>query len=91
MRSAYCLHISLPVNEQDSTSMDRQYHQDQNLVKIETRDLPDAVRTSLVSRDYAGWVISGAYKAQMSDPNDPQERNLYCRSQKWSTDNNCNI
>lgn len=26
----------------------------------------------LVAQDYAGWVISGAYKAQMSDPNDPQ-------------------
>ena len=36
--------------------------QDEGRVKIKSQDLPDAVKSSLESQEYRGWLVNSAYK-----------------------------
>ncbi len=38
--------------------------QQQERVKVKTEDLPEAVKKSLASEDYRGWLISAAYEVK---------------------------
>ncbi|HYC85474.1 MAG TPA: hypothetical protein VEB86_09640 [Chryseosolibacter sp.] len=40
--------------------------QDQGRVKIKSQDLPDAVKSSLESQEYRGWLVNSAYKMESS-------------------------
>jgi hypothetical protein len=40
--------------------------------KIQTRDLPEAIKESLKSQEYTGWTIDAAYKARMHDSSSPE-------------------
>lgn len=42
---------------QTSTTM-----QDEGRVKIKSQELPDAVKSSLESQEYRGWLVNSAYK-----------------------------
>src|SRR5688572_21127771 len=44
--------------------------QDQDRQKIEVRELPEAIRTSLETQDYQGWVVSSAYRSSQTDASD---------------------
>lgn len=71
---AFCLSIAgLVVYAQDTTSTDQTQTQqqypttpqdDQDREKINSRDLPDAVKRSLEATQYRGWLISSAYKTK---------------------------
>jgi hypothetical protein len=62
------------VNAQDSTSTssptdptttsqtNTSMTQDQGRVKIKSQELPDAVKSSLESQEYRGWLVNSAYK-----------------------------
>jgi hypothetical protein len=62
------------VNAQDSTSTSSPTDptstqtspagsmQDQGRVKIKSQELPDAVKSSLESQEYRGWLVNSAYK-----------------------------
>jgi hypothetical protein len=58
------------VNAQDSTSTQTQTQQyptstsqdDQDRERINSRDLPDAVKRSLEATEYRGWLVNAAYK-----------------------------
>jgi hypothetical protein len=60
------------VNAQDSTSTPsptdptsttpQPAMQDEGRVKIKSQDLPDAVKSSLESQEYRGWLVNSAYK-----------------------------
>jgi hypothetical protein len=61
------------VNAQDSTSTQKnqQYPtqgqasmDDQDREKINSRDLPDAVKRSLEGQEYRGWLVNAAYKSK---------------------------
>jgi hypothetical protein len=61
------------VNAQDSTSTQKnqQYPtqgqasmDDQDREKINSRDLPDAVKRSLEGQEYRGWLVNAAYKTK---------------------------
>src|SRR5688500_8747228 len=36
--------------------------EDQGRVKIKSQELPDAVKSSLESQEYRGWLVNSAYK-----------------------------
>jgi hypothetical protein len=64
---------AVAVNAQDSTSTQRnqQYPtqgqasmDDQDREKINSRDLPDAVKRSLEGQEYRGWLVNAAYKTK---------------------------
>ena len=56
------------VNAQDTTSTQQQTEQypstmqDQDRERINSRDLPDAVKRSLEQTEYRGWLVNAAYK-----------------------------
>ncbi len=58
------------VNAQDTTSTSTQTQQyptstsqdDQDRERINSRDLPDAVKRSLEGTEYRGWLVNAAYK-----------------------------
>jgi hypothetical protein len=56
------------VNAQDTTSTSQQPYptstqqDDQDREKINSRDLPDAVKRSLETQEYRGWLVNAAYK-----------------------------
>jgi hypothetical protein len=59
------------VYAQDTTSTDQTQTQqpyptmqEQDREKINSRDLPDAVKRSLENQDYRGWLVNGAYKTK---------------------------
>jgi hypothetical protein len=60
------------VNAQDTTSNPQQNQQyptstqqeDQDREKINSRDLPDAVKRSLETQEYRGWLVNAAYKTK---------------------------
>jgi hypothetical protein len=60
----------LAVNAQDTTSTSNQTQQyptttnqeDQDRERINSRDLPDAVKRSLEQTEYRGWLVNAAYK-----------------------------
>jgi hypothetical protein len=75
---AFCMVVGglVAVNAQDSTSTDKQQSQyptqgalgdDQEREKINSRDLPDAVKRSLEGTEYRGWLISSVYKTKGMD------------------------
>ena len=45
---------------QDAQSQD----QDQDRERIQSTELPDAVKRSLEGQEYRGWLVNGAYKAK---------------------------
>ena len=66
---------AVAVNAQDTTStttptdptVATQVEQDQDgRVKIKSQDLPDAVKKSLESQEYRGWLVNAAYKVEAS-------------------------
>jgi hypothetical protein len=62
---------------QDTTSQRNAYRPEVKEVqivneKIETRDLPMAVRKSLEGQEYRGWLINSVHKAPLSDRNNPE-------------------
>lgn len=71
------------VNAQDTTSTQsptdptstnpsmNQGDQDQGRVKIKSQDLPDAVKASLESQEYRGWLVNSAYKVEATETSDP--------------------
>jgi hypothetical protein len=70
----------LAVYAQDTTSTDQtqtqqQYPtmQDQDREKINSRDLPDAIKRSLEGQEYRGWLISGAYKSKGLSDNSAEQ------------------
>lgn len=46
-----------PTSTSQSSAM-----QDEGRVKIKSQDLPDAVKSSLESQEYRGWLVNSAYK-----------------------------
>ncbi len=56
---------------QDTTTMDQQQTPvilyDQERDRLNTRDLPDAVKRSLEEQEYRGWLINAAYKTTGMD------------------------
>jgi hypothetical protein len=74
----------LAVYAQDTTSTDQTQTQQQyptmpdpDREKINSRDLPDAVKRSLEGQEYRGWLVSGAYKSKgvSNDTNESNEKN----------------
>ncbi|MBT1699689.1 hypothetical protein KK083_22570 [Fulvivirgaceae bacterium PWU4] len=71
---AFCLLLGGIVTyaqQQDSTSRDQQQSQyptmqgqDQDREKINSRDLPDAIKRSLEGQEYRGWLVNAAYKSK---------------------------
>jgi hypothetical protein len=70
---AFCFFFGglVAVNAQDTTSTDTQNQQqypttqgDQDRERINSRDLPDAVKRSLEGTEYRGWLVNAAYKTQ---------------------------
>jgi hypothetical protein len=70
---AFCLLVGgiFAANAQDTTSVDKQQQyptqgaqasQQDDREKINSRDLPDAVKRSLEGTEYRGWLINSAYK-----------------------------
>jgi hypothetical protein len=64
---------AVAVNAQDSTSTSSPTDpststqattgmEDQGRVKIKSQELPDAVKSSLESQEYRGWLVNSAYK-----------------------------
>jgi hypothetical protein len=43
--------------------------------RIETRELPDAVKRALQSQDYQGWLVNTVYKAPIINSGDPESNN----------------
>jgi hypothetical protein len=69
------------VYAQDTTSTDQtqtqqQYPtmQEQDREKINSRDLPDAVKRSLENQEYRGWLINTAYKTKGIDMSGQNQR-----------------
>lgn len=68
--SCFLLGGLLAVNAQDTTSTQtktQQYptttaQEDQDRERINSRDLPDAVKRSLEQTEYRGWLVNAAYK-----------------------------
>jgi hypothetical protein len=66
------------VMAQDTTSTDRQDQQqyptskeeDQDREKINSRDLPDAVKRSLEGTEYRGWLVNAVYKSKGVEASD---------------------
>lgn len=81
---ALCLMVGgvVAVNAQDTTSTQTPTHPEtqyqtqdpqgpeQDRERIQTTDLPDAVKKSLEGQEYRGWLINGAYKAKGSSEGD---------------------
>jgi hypothetical protein len=74
---AFCVMFgAVVVNAQDSTSTPSPTDptstqtetsatlQDEGRVKIKSQDLPDAVKSSLESQEYRGWLVNSAYKQE---------------------------
>jgi hypothetical protein len=72
---AFCMMIgAVVVNAQDTTStpsptdptsttpQTETTMQDEGRVKIKSQDLPDAVKSSLESQEYRGWLVNSAYR-----------------------------
>jgi hypothetical protein len=63
------------VNAQDTTSTSTQQYptttsqdsQDQDRERINSRDLPDAIKRSLEGTEYRGWLVNAAYKTTGMD------------------------
>jgi hypothetical protein len=83
---AFCFMFGglVAVNAQDTTSTSQQNPQyptstqqeDQDREKINSRDLPDAVKRSLEAQDYRGWLVNAAYKTKgVSDQSDSTSLN----------------
>ena len=71
---------AVAVNAQDSTSTSSPTDpsstqattgsmQEQGRVKIKSQELPDAVKSSLESQEYRGWLVNSAYKVDASSTN----------------------
>ena len=66
------------VTAQDTTSIDREQQQyeigqaDQDRERINSRDLPDAIKRSLEAQEYRGWLINAAYKTTGLENNNMQ-------------------
>jgi hypothetical protein len=48
---------TMPSQTESNTSLE-----DQGRVKIKSQELPDAVKSSLESQEYRGWLVNSAYK-----------------------------
>ena len=85
---AFCLLVGgiVGANAQDTTSVDKQQYPTQGAQsteqddreKINSRDLPDAVKRSLEGTEYRGWLINSAYKMKgnsMGDMNQDSTSN----------------
>lgn len=71
---AFCIMLGghVMVNAQDTTNTDQtqtqqqyptmQNDQEQDRERINSRDLPDAIKRSLEGQEYRGWLINSAYK-----------------------------
>jgi hypothetical protein len=65
---------AVAVNAQDSTSTTSPTDptstsqsagmEDQGRVKIKSQELPDAVKSSLESQEYRGWLVNSAYRVE---------------------------
>jgi hypothetical protein len=73
---AFCLLVGgiFAANAQDTTSTQQQQYPTQGAQssdqdgreKINSRDLPDAVKRSLEGTEYRGWLINSAYKMKLN-------------------------
>ena len=81
---AFCVMVGglVAVNAQDTTSTDKQQQQyptqgaqgdDQQRERINSSDLPDAIKRSLEGTEYRGWLINSAYKTKGMDIHTPQD------------------
>jgi hypothetical protein len=52
--------------DQSMTQDQASTQEDQGRTKIKSQDLPDAVKTSLESQEYRGWLVNAAYKMDAS-------------------------
>jgi len=59
----------------DPTSTTPSPSQEQGRVKIKSQDLPDAVKSSLESQEYRGWLVNSAYKMEDDSQTDPSGQN----------------
>jgi hypothetical protein len=58
---------------QDTLKILQYPEQDQDLIKIEIRELPEMARQTLGSPDYSSWMVKAAYKTSVVDPNHPED------------------
>lgn len=70
---AFCLlfgGLVVYAQQQDTTSREQQQTQypamqdDQDRERINSRDLPDAIKRSLEGQEYRGWLVNAAYKTK---------------------------
>ena len=69
---AFCFFLGgIAVYAQDTTSTDKQNQtqypttqEDQDRERLNSRDLPDAIKRSLEGQEYRGWLINAAYKTK---------------------------
>lgn len=55
---------STSTSPQNETQSQDAQSQDQDRERIQSTDLPDAVKRSLEGQQYRGWLVNGAYKAK---------------------------
>lgn len=75
----------------DPTTIQTPAIQDEGRVKIKSQDLPDAVKSSLESQEYRGWLVNSAYKMDAaatttSDTNTESTESTDSTSVSTSTD-----
>lgn len=70
---AFCLLLGglvVHAQQQDTTSRDQQQTQyptmqdNQDRERINSRDLPDAIKRSLEGQEYRGWLVNAVYKTK---------------------------
>ena len=83
---AFCMMVGgfVAVNAQDTTSTDKQEQsqyptqgaqstEQDDRERINSRDLPDAVKRSLEGTEYRGWLINSAYKTKSVSSTEDQD------------------
>ena len=63
-------------------------YQDQNRERIQSTELPDAVKRSLEDQEYRGWLVNGAFKAKGAADNSAMESDSTNADANHQGDNN---
>ena len=61
---------------QDTSVVQPHAEQKMTREKIQTRNLPKAIKEALNAPDYAGWKIDGAYEALVTDSERPESAGI---------------
>ena len=82
----------IAASAQDTTSIDQQnqpyptmQQDDQERERINSRDLPDAVKRSLEGQEFRGWLINAAYKTKGLSGDNMQDQQNQDQNQSDTT------